>query len=114
MEKLTYVAVLNKVLNSENLTAEELDKVRALRDSVAKRNATKSNAPTKAQKANAELAEKVFGAMESDVVYTNADIAGLVPELEGATPQKISPLMKILGERVIAEKVKGKATYTLA
>ena len=53
MEKLTYVAVLNKVLNSENLTAEELDKVRALRDSVAKRNATKSNAPTKAQKANA-------------------------------------------------------------
>ena len=52
--------------------------------------------------------------MESDVVYTNADIAGLVPELEGATPQKISPLMKILGERIVAEKVKGKATYRLA
>ncbi len=116
MEKLTYVAVLNKVLNSENLTTEELDKVRALRDSVAKRNATKSNAPTKAQKANAELGEAVAEAMVEGVTYSIPDICALVPALNGASSQKVGPLMAKLVEsgRVVKSVVKGHNFYTLA
>ena len=113
-KKMSYVTAVATVLEGGEITEEVRERLEALKASLEKRASRKSEGPTKAQKANAELAEKVFGAMQSDVVYTNADIAGLVPELEGATPQKISPLMKILGERVIAEKVKGKATYRLA
>ena len=40
----TYVSVLNKVIeNPINLTSEEVEKLTALRDSIAKRNATKSD-----------------------------------------------------------------------
>lgn len=54
--------------------------------------------------------------MVSGEVYGTAEIAALIPELEGATPQKISPLMRKLAEsgQVVAEKVKGKQTYRLA
>ena len=116
MMKLTYVAVLNKVLNSENLTAEELDKIRALRDSVAKRNATKSNAPTKAQKANAELCEAVANAMVEGVTYSIPDICALIPALNEATSQKVGPLMGKLVDagKVVKSVVKGHNFYTLA
>ena len=112
-KKMSYVVAVEKAINGE-LSDEVIERLTALRASLEKRASRKSEGPTKAQKENLVLAEKVIEAMESGVDYTNADIAGLVPELEGATPQKISPLMKLLGERVTSEKVKGKAVYRLA
>ena len=63
-----------------------------------------------------ELAEKIFEAMNPDEVYETKAIGGLVPELAEASTQKLTALMKILvaSERVVPEKVKGKATYHLA
>ena len=115
-KKISYASAIEAVLNGEEITAEVTERLEALKASLEKRASRKPNGPTKAQKANAELAEKIFDAMEADVVYSTNDICGLIPELEGATPQKVSPLMKSLvgSERVIAEKVKGKATYRLA
>ena len=54
--------------------------------------------------------------MVAGVVYDTDGIKGLVDELANATPQKVSPLMKhlVADGRVTTEKVKGKATYTLA
>ena len=116
MKKMTYVEVLNKVVEGVSLSAEEVEKVVALRDSIAKRNATKSNAPTKAQKANAALREQVVSAMESGVSYSIKDICGLVDELHDATSQKVAPLMAALVDegKVVKSVVKGKNFYALA
>ena len=54
------------------------------------------------------------GARPCGVTYGNAEIAALLPELAGATPQRLSPLMSLLGEQIVTSKVKGKNYYTLA
>lgn len=115
-KKMSYVGAVNAVLNGEPIEGEVRERLEALLTSLEKRASRKPNGPTKAQKANAELAEKIVAAMVAGEVYGTADIGGLVPELSEASAQKISPLMKGLvnSGRVVAEKVKGKATYTLA
>lgn len=111
--KMTYVDALNAVLNGDPMTAEVTEKLTALRDSVAKRNAHKSGKPTKAQIANAEIGEGILSAMEDGVAYTCSDIGKL---MGGLTSQKVSPIMKGLLDagRVTCEVVKGKRVYTLA
>ena len=113
-KKMSYVSAVDVVLNGGEITDEVRERLEALKASLEKRASRKTEGPTKAQKENLAIAEKVLAEMVEGTVYSNADIAGLVPELEGATPQKISPLMKMLGDRVITEKVKGKASYRLA
>lgn len=113
-KKMTNVKALTYALENCELPTEVAEKFEAMKASYEKRAARKTEGPTKAQIARAELAEKVFAQMEPQHEYTNAEIASLVPELEGATPQKVSPLMKLLGERVLTSKVKGKAIYTIA
>ena len=112
--KMTNVKALAYALENCELPAEVAEKFEAMKASYEKRASRKPNGPTKAQIARAELAEKVFSLMEQGVEYGNAEIASLVPELEGATPQKVSPLMKLLGERIVTSKVKGKAIYKIA
>ena len=111
-EKMTYVKAIECAINGE-LTPEVVEKLTALRDSVAKRNAHKSGKPTKAQTANAELAESIVGAMEEGVDYTCTEIGKI---FGGLSSQKISPIMKALTAdgRVTCEKVKGKTVYRLA
>ena len=48
--------------------------------------------------------------------YGSAEIAGLIPETEGFSSQKVTALMKglVADGRVNAETVKGKKVYTLA
>ena len=113
-KKMSYASVIADVLNGVALTDEHIERLNALKASLEKRGSRKAVGPTKAQKARAELAERVFNALEAGKSYTTADITGLVPELEGATPQKITPLMKLIGERIVTEKVKGKTIYSLA
>jgi len=93
---------------------EVCEKLIALREVQSKRSGKKSDAPTKAQVERAALAERVLAAMEPDKAYGTAEIAALLPELAGATPQRVTPLMKLLGERVAVSKVKGKAVYSIA
>ena len=113
-KKISYVSALNAVITGEEITDEIRERLEALKASLEKRNTRKSNGPTKAQKERAELAEKVFGAMVAGESYGSKEIAGLIPELEGASSQKVTALMKSLGERVTSEKVKGKAVYKVA
>ena len=94
--------------------AQVIEKMTALREVQSKRSGKKSDAPTKAQVERAALAERVLAAMEPDKAYGTAEIAALLPELAGATPQRVTPLMKLLGERVAVSKVKGKAVYSIA
>jgi hypothetical protein len=94
--------------------AQVVEKLTALREVQVKRSGKKSDAPTKAQVERAALAERVLAAMKPDKAYGTAEIAALLPELAGATPQRVTPLMKLLGERVAVSKVKGKAVYSIA
>ena len=113
----TYVSVLNKVIeNPINLTSEEVEKLTALRDSIAKRTKTGTRKPTKVQRENAELASKVANAMVSGVTYSIPDLCALVPELNDATSQKVGPLMGKLVDagKVVKSVVKGHNFYTLA
>ena len=114
-KKISYVVALDTVLTGAEITDEVRKRLEALKASLEKRNARKAG-PTKAQKANAELAEKIFAAMEPEVVYTTPEIGALIPELEGASAQKISALVRKLvqSERVTSAKVKGKAVYQMA
>ncbi len=93
---------------------EVVEKLTALREKQAARSATKAEGPTKAQLERAALATRIGDTMEPGVTYGNAEIAALLPELAGATPQRLSPLMALLGERIVTSKVKGKNYYTLA
>ena len=111
-KKMSYAVAVESAINGE-LTPEVIERLTALKASLAKRS-QRSGKPTKAQIANEALAEQVFAAMESGVDYTIADIRSLVPELETASVQKIAPLMKRLGDKVVKAEVKGKAVYHLA
>lgn len=114
---VTYVSALTTAIeNPSALSAEEVEKLVQLKESIAKRNATKSDKPTKAQRENAEIAEQVAEAMVPGTTYSLAEISALVPALNGATSQKVGPLMDKLAKAGRATKsiVKGKAYYTLA
>jgi len=114
--KISYVSVINDVLNGVELDEERIEKLNALKASLEKRASRKQEGPTKAQRENSALADRIAEAMVADVVYDTDGIRGLVEELATATPQKISPLMKHLTAegKVITEKVKGKNAYHLA
>lgn len=114
-KKLSYVGAIDAVLNGE-ITEEVTERLEALKVSLQKRSAHKQNGPTKAQRERAEVTEKVFSAMVAGTQYGSADLAGIIPEVEGASSQKITAVMKplVADGRVTMTKVKGKAVYEIA
>lgn len=116
MKKMSYVGALEAVLGGAAIEGEVAERLEALKASLEKRASRKPNGPTKAQRANAEIAAQIVDAMVEGECYGTADITGLTPALEGATPQKITGVMKglVSSGTVVAEKVKGKVSYHLA
>lgn len=115
-KKMSYVGALSVVLDGGEITPEVTERLEALKASLVKRASHKQEGPTKAQKARFELADKVFDAMVDGESYGSAEIAGLIPETEGFSSQKVTALMKglVADGRVATEKVKGKAVYHIA
>lgn len=76
---------------------------------LASKNAKKSSEPTKAQKANEELAQTIYNGMEVGKTYKCADIAKAIPECVGMSTQKISPIMRnhedVLWVKVVEKRV---------
>lgn len=113
MEKRTkidmYLQILSHLTDEEEI--EFINKQIALTE---KKNASRSNKPTKNQILNHELTDKIYEAMEDGVAYRIADIKGLVSELADATPQKVTALVtKLRNEvRVSRELIKGDAWFT--
>lgn len=81
---------------------------------LAKKNERKSDKPTPKQVANADMIEKIYEAMETGKAYRIAEIQALVPELAGASGQKVSALVKKMRDNVLVsrELVKGVAYFT--
>lgn len=114
-EKMTYVQAIENAING-NLSTETVEKLNALLVSIQKRNASKAGKPSKTAVANAEIGETILATMVEGESYTIAEIGKMVPALDGASSQKIAPIMAKLvkSERVTCEKVKGKNVYRLA
>lgn len=83
-------------------------------DLLNKKNASRSDKPTKAQIDRQALIEKVYAVMEPNVSYRVSDIAGLIPELNGATNQKLTHMLTKMRENVLVsrEVVKGVAYFS--
>ena len=112
-DKMTNVKALAYVLENCDLPDEISEKVKAMKASYEKRNASKAGKPSKKAAENAEIAERVIAAMVAGEGYDTNGIKALLGDSE-LSPQKVTAVMKALGDRVVAEKVKGKAVYRLA
>ena len=113
MTKMTKIDMYEQILT--HLTdADEIAFIKHEIELTAKKNASRSNKPTKAQIANATLADAVYDAMVTGESYRVADIKGLVPDLAEANPQKITAILtKLRNElRVSREEIKGIAYFT--
>lgn len=115
--KMTNVKALAYVLENCELPEDVQGKLTAIKASYEKRNNTnKPHAPTKVQRENAVLAEKIASAMVAGETYYTTDIENLVDELHGASSQKVTGVMRGLlkAQKVTVTKEKGKSVYTLA
>lgn len=115
--KITYVSALTTAIeNPSALTSAEVEKLIALRETVAKRNSTKSAKPTKTQVENESLSQEILRTMVKHQVYSIADLRRDVEGLCDATSQKIAPIMQKLVDagKVIKTVSKGKNYYSLA
>ncbi len=105
MEKMTYVAALNYVLeNVTDLPEAVADKLTALKAQTEKRNAA-DRKPTKAQMANEVLKGKVLEVLTAEPV-TVTDLMGRDAELGALSNQKVSALVNALVDE-------GKAVKTV-
>lgn len=112
-DKMTNVKAINYALDNCDLPADVREKFEAMKASFEKRNASKAGKPSKKAAENAETAERVIAAMVEGETYDTNGIKALLGDSD-LSPQKVTAVMKTLGSRVIAEKVKGKAVYHLA
>lgn len=113
MEKMTKIEMFSQILT--HLTdADEIAFIQHEIELTAKKNANRSNKPTKAQIANATLADEIYNAMKDGQSYRISEIKALVPALADANPQKVSAIVTKMRKeiRVSREMVKGVAYFT--
>jgi len=95
MEKMTKVEMFSQILT--HLTdADEIAFIQHEIDLTLKKNASRSNKPTKTQMENITLAEEVYNAMVAETSYRVSEIGALVPALNGKAPQKIVGVLRVL------------------
>lgn len=113
MKKLTYVDALNAAI--ELTEGEVREKLIALRDATAKRNAA-DRKPTKTQQANEGIKAEILDFLADGGKYTVTEIMAGVPSLADASNQKAASLVRQLAESgaVVREEIKRKAYFHLA
>lgn len=90
----SYVDALNEVLTTCSLSHPCEDKLTTLRDQIAKRNATKSTKPTKAQVENEKLRAVAVSALKAiGGAHTVSEVMALDGQLSELTNQKVSALL---------------------
>ena len=113
--KLTYVATINAILTAindqsfEGITAEHVEKLIALGQSLEKRNATKSTKPTKKQVENADTKQKILDTL---LVDEGKQCKAIAEEL-GISTQKCSALLSQLVADGEVTKTLGEKRVTL-
>lgn len=114
MKKMTYVDALNAAIAV--VTDEAVvEKLTALRDATAKRNAA-DRKPTKTQQANEAIKADILAFLADGAAHTVTEIIEGTPSLNGASNQKAASLVRQLvdSNAVVREEVKRKAYFKLA
>lgn len=107
-EKMTYTKALESVLSTVEMSDEVREKLAALKDQLAKRAATKSGKPTKAQREAAEFTETVYAALTADPVR-----CGALAEAMGVSGQKVSAALSKLVKAGRVVKSEGEKHVSL-
>lgn len=113
--KMTYVDALNAAIAALTDQPEVVEKLTALRDQTAKRNAAKSDKPTKAQVQNMELAEVVREVLrDAGKALTVTEIMQSDERLSGLSNQKVTAVIRSMGEAITKVPDKRVNRFTLA
>ena len=108
-KNITYIDAINAALTAD-LSNEVKDKLTALRDQIAKRNATKSDKPTKTQRENTEVKARILE-------YLTHTLQGLrcgeIANEIGISGQKCSALLSQLVKSGEVVKREGEKRVTL-
>lgn len=105
----SYVDALNEVLSTCTLSDQCEDKLIALRDQITKRNATKSDKPTKTQRENEGVKQAILSFLNLNASARCGDIATAC----GISGQKASALLTQLVKAGTVAKFEGEKRVTL-
>ena len=115
--KKTLTDLYNELLAIEDVknNPELVAFIEKRKELIAKKN-TKSDGTKKmtaTQKANEDLKEAIYNGMEYDRKYTVTELLKEIPELDGLTNQKVSPLCNALVKERKVQKVteKGRSYF---
>ena len=114
MTKMTYVKALDRVINGGEVTPEVIDKLEALRATLAKK-ATAERKPTAKQTANAETRAALVNFINQNAEgngFTVTDLLKQCPAVEGDSNQHVSAILrKAVQEREISKGSVKRRTY---
>ncbi len=108
-KNITYIDAINAALTAD-LSNEVKDKLIALRDQIAKRNATKSDKPTKTQRENAEVKARILECLTHTLQGLRC---GEIANEVGISGQKCSALLSQLVKSGEVVKREGEKRVTL-
>ena len=108
-KNITYIDAINAALTAD-LANEVKDKLTALRDQIAKRNATKSDKPTKTQRENAEVKARILECLTHTLQGLRC---GEIANEIGISGQKCSALLSQLVKSGEVVKREGEKRVTL-
>lgn len=114
--KMTYAVAIDNAING-NITEEVIERLTALKEQLAKRSTSGHKTPTKTQKENEILVERIYEALaECEEGTTVTELIAGSDVLAGMSCQKASALLKKLvdAERVNKTKVGKKILYHVA
>lgn len=110
-EKMTNSKALAFVIEGGyDIPADVMEKLVNIKASIDKKSATKSSKPTAKQLENARLTDVIYEALQDCEPMTIGDIIKFVPELNGLTSQKVTPMLS-RSEKFTCEMIKGKNLY---
>ncbi len=115
--KTTKVETIQSIIDKYGVEGSDKDFLLHEIDLINKRNAYKSDKPTKAQKENIVRKDGIVAAMEADKAYTATDVANLMTtDTEKWSAQRASSLLKQLKENglVVSATHKRRTYFALA
>ena len=107
MTKMTYAVAIDNAINGI-LDTETIERLEALKVSLAKRNASKASTPTKTQRENEALKEDIFAFVSENGAKRAMDVAGYF----NIAIQKASALLnQLVKAGNLTKEIEKKVTY---
>lgn len=114
--KETKVQVIERLINTYGIEGEDKDFLLHEVELINKRNAYKSDKPSKSQRENVARKEGIAAVMEAGEIYTATDIANLMGGKDnGWSAQRASALLKQMVEagQVVKAEIKRRSYFAL-